>query len=60
MDFFAGSCPLGHAAMELAAELKQVVRSVCVQLPEKTGEKSAEHKAGYETIASIGKERIRP
>lgn len=59
MDFFAGSCPLGHAAMELAAESQQLLRFICVQLPEKTGESSAEHKAGYKTIADIGKARIR-
>lgn len=59
LDFFAGSCPLGHAAMEFAAESKQLLRFICVQLPEKTGDNSAEYKAGYETIADIGKERIR-
>ncbi len=59
VDFFAGSCPLGHAAMELAAESKQLLRFICVQLPEKTGENSAEYKAGYETITDISKKRTR-
>jgi len=30
-----------------------------VQIPEPTGENSEAHKAGYRTIADIGKERIR-
>lgn len=32
---------------------------IMVQLPEKTDEKSEAYKAGYKTIADIGKERIR-
>jgi len=59
LDFFAGSCPLGHAATELAAEINEVIKFVCVQLSEKTGKNSAEYKAGYKTISEIGKERIR-
>ena len=59
LDFFAGSCPLGHAAMELSAERGKPQPFICVQLPEKTGENSAERKAGYDTIAEIGRERLR-
>ncbi len=59
LDFFAGSCPLGHAAMELSAERSKPLPFICVQLPEKTGETSAEYKAGYSTISEIGRERIR-
>jgi hypothetical protein len=59
LDFFAGSCPLGHAALELSSETKEAYPFICVQLPEKVKENSEEFKAGYRTIADIGKERIR-
>ncbi|VEN74037.1 conserved hypothetical protein [Candidatus Desulfarcum epimagneticum] len=59
MDFFAGSATTAHAVMQLNAEDNGKRKFIMVQLPEKTDEKSEAHKAGYETIAEIGKERIR-
>lgn len=59
LDFFAGSCPLGHAAMELGKQKGSVQPFICVQLPEPTGENSAEHKAGFRSISEIGKARLR-
>ena len=59
LDFFAGSCPLGHAAMELSCDRNAPQPFICIQLPEPTGEKSAEYKAGYKTIAEIGKKRLK-
>lgn len=58
-DFFAGSCTTAQALMELNSEDGGNRRFICVQLPEKADEASEAFKAGYKTIAQIGKERIR-
>lgn len=59
LDFFAGSCTTAHAVMDLNKEDGGNRKFICVQLPEQTDEKSEAYKAGYKTIADIGKERIR-
>ena len=59
LDFFAGSCTTAHAVMQLNAEDGGNRQFICVQLPERCDEKSEAYKAGYRTIADIGKERIR-
>lgn len=59
LDFFAGSSATAHAVMQLNAEDGGKRRFIMVQLPEITSEDSAARKAGYETIAEIGRERIR-
>jgi len=59
LDFFAGSCPLSHAAIEYSIDNEQLTHFICVQLPEKTAEDSEEYKSGYKTISDIGKERTR-
>ena len=59
LDFFAGSCTTAQSVLELNCEDDGNRRFVMIQLPEPTPEKSAARKAGYETIADIGKERIR-
>lgn len=59
LDFFAGSCTTAQAVLELNRENGGTRRFIMVQLPEKTPEDSEAKKAGYETIADIGKERIR-
>lgn len=59
MDFFAGSGTTAHAVMQLNAEEQNGNRRyICVQLPEKTDEKSEAYKAGYPTIFDITKARI--
>ena len=59
LDFFAGSGTTAHAVMQLNAEEQNGNRRyICVQLPEKTGEESEAHKAGYPTIFDITKARI--
>ena len=59
LDFFAGSGTTAHAVYEKNLEDGGNRRYICVQLPEPI-EKSAEaYKAGFKTIADIGKERIR-
>lgn len=59
MDFFAGSCTTAHAVLELNRKDKANRRFIMVQLPELCPEKSEAFKAGYRTIADIGKDRIR-
>lgn len=59
LDFFSGSGTTAHAVMQLNAEDNGNRKFICVQLPEKTNEKSEAFKAGYSTIAEITKERIR-
>jgi len=68
LDFFAGSCTTAHAVLALNKEAQSAGdahagggnrKFICVQLPEKCDENSEAFKAGYKTIAEIGKERIR-
>ena len=59
LDFFSGSCTTAHAALDLNKKDGGNRKFICVQLPEKCDEKSEAFKAGYKTIAEIGKERIR-
>ncbi|HOX15198.1 MAG TPA: site-specific DNA-methyltransferase [Smithellaceae bacterium] len=66
LDFFAGSCTAAHAVLELNKDDASTSSAkvgnrkfICVQLPEKCEENSEAFKAGYKTIAEIGKERIR-
>ncbi len=59
LDFFAGSSTTAHAVMQLNAEDGGNRKFIMVQLPELCDEKSEAFKAGYKTIADIGKERIR-
>ena len=59
LDFFSGSATTAHAIMQLNAEDGGNRKYIMVQLPEETDEKTEAYKAGYKTIAEIGKERIR-
>jgi len=59
LDFFSGSSSTAHAVLDLNKEDNGNRKFIMVQLPEKTDIKSEAYKAGYETIADIGKERIR-
>jgi adenine-specific DNA-methyltransferase len=67
LDFFAGSSVTAHAIMALNAEniLKGTeedityCKFIMIQLPEPCDENTEAFKAGYKTIAEIGKERIR-
>ncbi|MBN2771328.1 MAG: site-specific DNA-methyltransferase [Spirochaetes bacterium] len=59
LDFFAGSATTAHAIVDLNSEDGGNRKYICVQLHEKTDEKTEAFKAGYKTIADIGKERIR-
>ena len=59
LDFFSGSSTTAHAVMELNAEDGGNRKYIMIQLPELTDEKSEAYKAGFKTVADIGKERIR-
>jgi adenine-specific DNA-methyltransferase len=59
LDFFAGSGTTGQAVLELNLEQNSSRRFILVQLPEKIDETFAAAKAGFETIASITRERVR-
>lgn len=59
LDFFAGSCTTAHATLLQNRDTGGNRRFIMVQLPEPTPLNSISEKAGYATIAEIGKERIR-
>ncbi|MGK2742243.1 site-specific DNA-methyltransferase [Tepidicaulis sp. LMO-SS28] len=59
LDFFAGSCVTAQAVIELNARDGGSRNFILVQLPEPAEERSNAAKAGFKTIAEIGKERIR-
>ena len=59
LDFFSGSATTAHAVMQLNAEDGGKRKFIMVQLPEVCDPSSEACKAGYSTIAEIGKERIR-
>lgn len=59
LDFFAGSSTTGHAIIDLNKEDYGRRRFILVQLPEPCGENSEALKAGFNTIADIGKDRIK-
>lgn len=59
LDFFAGSCATAQAVLEANIDDKGSRRFIMVQLPEPADETSNAAKAGFRTIAEIGKERIR-
>lgn len=59
LDFFSGSATTAHAVMEMNKQDGGNRQYILVQLPENCDEKSEAFKAGYKTIAEIGKERIR-
>jgi len=59
LDFFSGSCTTAHAVLGLNKEDMGNRKFICGQIPEICDESSDAYKAGYKTIADIGKERIR-
>jgi adenine-specific DNA-methyltransferase len=59
LDFFAGSCTTAEAVTRFSADSGVNLNYIMVQLPELSSEGSEAYKQGYQTIADIGKERIR-
>lgn len=59
LDFFSGAATTAHASLSLNAKDAGKRKFILVQLPEPVDKESEAYKAGYSTIAEIGKERIR-
>jgi adenine-specific DNA-methyltransferase len=59
LDIFSGSATTAHAVMHLNKEENANRRFILIQIPDFTDKDSEAYKAGYKTIAEIGKERIR-
>jgi adenine-specific DNA-methyltransferase len=59
LDFFAGACTTAHAVFDINSEDSEQRKFICVQLPELCKENEEAFKAGYKTIAEVGKDRIR-
>lgn len=59
LDFFSGSGTTAHAVLVLNKNGNDNRKFILVQLPEPCAPGSEAFKAGYKTIADIGKERIR-
>lgn len=59
LDFFAGSCSTAEAVLRMNHEDGGSRRFIMVELPEPTLQESEARKAGFETIADVGKERVR-
>ena len=59
LDFFAGSATTAHSVFGLNIKDGGQRRFILAQLPEPCGEDTEAFKAGFHTIADIGKERIR-
>lgn len=59
LDFFAGSATTAHAVLDLNKQDNGNRKFILVQLPEPCAPDTEAYKAGYKTIADIGKERIR-
>lgn len=59
LDFFSGSCTTAHAVLDMNENDGGNRKFIMIQLPEPCDESSEASKAGYKTIADIGKERVR-
>ena len=59
LDFFAGSATTAHGVLTLNSQDGGNRKFIMVQIPEACDEASEAFKAGYKTIAELGKERIR-
>lgn len=59
LDFFSGSATTAHAVLKQNNQDNGNRKFILVQLPEPCAEDSEAFKAGYKTIADIGKERVR-
>ena len=57
LDFFAGSGTTAQAVLEMNAEDNGHRKFICVQLDEKTPEKSIARQHGFETISQITKKK---
>lgn len=59
LDYFAGSATTAHAVASLNADDGGTRRFIMIQLDEETPQGSVARGAGFETVAGIGRERLR-
>jgi adenine-specific DNA-methyltransferase len=59
LDFFAGSSSMAHGVISTNQKEGRKLSYILVQIPEMVKMNSTAHRAGYNTITDIGKERIR-
>ncbi|NJN34676.1 MAG: site-specific DNA-methyltransferase, partial [Saprospiraceae bacterium] len=59
LDFFSGSATVADAVIQLNKVDGINRKFMCIQLPEKTDEKTEAFKAGYSTISDIAIERMK-
>lgn len=59
LDFFSGSATAAQAVLDLNEEDGGNRQFICVQMPELLEENSEAYKAGFRTIADIGRTRIK-
>ncbi|HNX77491.1 MAG TPA: site-specific DNA-methyltransferase [Candidatus Rifleibacterium sp.] len=59
LDFFAGSSTSAVATFQANQRPGAMRKFISIQLPEVVNQEAEAYKAGYKTIAEIGKERIR-
>ena len=59
LDFFSGSATTAQAVMEQNAADGGHRKFIMVQLQESVDETKGAHKAGYETLCDVGRDRIR-
>lgn len=59
LDFFSGSATTAQAVMEQNASDGGKRKFIVVQLPEPVDVSRGAHKAGYETLCDVGRDRIR-
>lgn len=59
LDFFSGTGTFGHAVLEENLEEGKAMQFICVQLPEPLDPNTEAYRAGYKSIADVGRTRIR-
>lgn len=59
MDFFAGTGTTAHAVLSMNKESESNRKFICIQLPEKTADKSVAKKQGFDTISQVSEHRIK-
>lgn len=59
LDFFSGSASTAHAVLRYNAEFSLKNKFIMIQLPECIDEKTEAYKCGFDSIAKLGRERIR-
>lgn len=59
LDFFAGSCTLGHSVLQFNSKHSSRLKYICVQIPSEVDRAHEAWKLGYKNIAEIAVNRLR-